>query len=328
MAKEGEQKNKGLLLSKEMIENLSLGHINRTSALEKVLAGFREHLKLNQTALSKSIIAATEASKLASININGLIRIGEVETKRITDAIIQNQKVFTEIRAMTAGMLTQIAKNNLGLESRISSIMELSFPLHQFESSFNQEFLQNIHSELSEVESEEEGLDSLFRFFENKISSLKKGKVSAQSIWLIFQLYLALIPTIALIISINQGEINKQAAEDVSVIKEDLSAIKHENEISNEFLLNLNELGERVFPLIEDLAISDKEEVLYIVKKEAPIRAKPESDSDTLHRVYPNQIVNIISEEKRWFYVEYFDHIEAIPKMGYIYKGNVTEFDK
>ncbi|SMO32439.1 SH3 domain-containing protein [Gracilimonas mengyeensis] len=326
MAKEEEQKNERLLLSKELIKNLD--HMHSIRSLEKVLAGFSEHLKLNQIALSKSIIAATKASELATLNLDRFIKVREAEVERIVNAVIQNQKIFTEIGVMTAGMLSQIAKNNLGLESRISSIMDLSIPLHQFESSFNQEFLQNIHSEFSEVESEAEGLESLIRFFEAKISSLKKGSVSAQGFWLILRLYIAIIPTIALIISINQGKTNKQVAEDVSAIKEDLSAIKHAKEISNEFLGNLNELGERVFPLIEDLAISDKEEVLYIVKKKAPIRAKPKSDSDTLHRVYPNQIVNIISEEKRWFYVEYFDHIEALPKMGYIYKGNVTEFNK
>lgn len=323
MAKEEEQKNIGSLLSKKMIENLDLGHRNRSRSIGKVLADFRDHFESNQYAIYKSIMAATEVSELATLNLDGFIKEREAEVKRIADAVIQNQKVFTEIRVMTAGMLSQIAKINIGLDSRISSIMELSIPIHQFENSFNlnQNYLQNIHSEFTAVESKEEALNSLFRFFESKIPSLKKGMVSAQGLMLIFELCVVILTTLIYIDTINQSKINKQ-------ISEDLSAIKHENEISNEFLGNLNELGEKVFPLIEDLAISDKEEVLYIVKKESPIRAKPKSDSNTLHRVYPNQIVNIISEEKRWFYVEYFDHIEAIPKMGYIYKGNVTEFDK
>jgi hypothetical protein len=318
MDKKEEQKIKGTLLS---IENIGFGHINRIVAFEKVLADFSEHLKLNQTALSKSIIAAMEASKLATLNLDGFLKVREAEVKRIADVVIQNQKVFAEIGVMTAGMLSQIAKNNLSLESRISSIMDLSFPLYQFESSINQEYLQNFQSEFTAVEYKEDGLISLFRFFESKIPTLKKGLVSAQGLILMIELCLVILTTLIYIDTINQSKINRQIAED-------LSAIKHENEISNEYLENLYALGERVLPLIEELAISEKDEVLYIVKKESAIRAKPKSESETLHRVYPNQIVNIISEEKRWYYVEYFDHLEAIPKMGYIYKGNVTEFDK
>ena len=97
---------------------------------------------------------------------------------------------------------------------------------------------------------------------------------------------------------------------------------------TNEYLESLDEFANKVYPKIEKLTNKENKEELLITIKSSTLRVNPSSKSDSVATVYPNQLLNILQDQKRWFYVEYFDHKETIPKMGWIYKGNVEEYSR
>jgi hypothetical protein len=165
----------------------------------------------------------------------------------------------------------------------------------------------------------------LIRYFDEKIDSLPKGSIYAQG--LLTKLdrivtYLILLIGIATYIQ-NQ----KTSAQNEILINQNETLINKKTE-TNEYLESLDEFANNVYPKIEKLTSKESKEELLITIKSSTLRVNPSSKSDSVATVYPNQLLNIIQDQKRWFYVEYFDHKKTIPKMGWIYKGNVDVYSQ
>jgi uncharacterized protein YgiM (DUF1202 family) len=50
------------------------------------------------------------------------------------------------------------------------------------------------------------------------------------------------------------------------------------------------------------------------------LRSQTSAKSSIIAKLHPNQKVALIRSQQEWIYVEYFDYIEAIPKMGWVYE--------
>jgi len=88
----------------------------------------------------------------------------------------------------------------------------------------------------------------------------------------------------------------------------------------NEIEINL-ESRFRIILEKDELKINKKEdEKYYVVVRKVNLRAKPTTDSPVLATLPPNQAVKLINRKSKWIYVEYFDYVEAIPKMGWVFK--------
>ncbi|MBX2977562.1 MAG: SH3 domain-containing protein [Ignavibacteriaceae bacterium] len=59
--------------------------------------------------------------------------------------------------------------------------------------------------------------------------------------------------------------------------------------------------------------------IIYIVRTKLNVRNEPSSKSLIIDCLYPNNKVEFIKADLEWFYVEYFDFIDGIPKYGWIY---------
>ena len=108
-----------------------------------------------------------------------------------------------------------------------------------------------------------------------------------------------------------------------------LSTVYLANE-TDKSIQELNDKVDKILPKIETL--SPKEDtsanrILYTCKSHSNVRTEPSSKSLVVDILYPNQIVSFIQEKKNWMYVEYFDYVEDLPKMGWVYKGNLKRIE-
>jgi hypothetical protein len=60
--------------------------------------------------------------------------------------------------------------------------------------------------------------------------------------------------------------------------------------------------------------------IFYIVDRPVNVRTKPSTKSKIIDTLYPNNKVRLIKPKHKWIYIEYFDYIDGIPKLGWVYK--------
>jgi hypothetical protein len=61
-----------------------------------------------------------------------------------------------------------------------------------------------------------------------------------------------------------------------------------------------------------------------VVVHETSVRVSPSHKSAKVTTVYKNQLVSVLLRQKEWAYVQYFDHIDGIPKTGWVAKKYMT----
>src|SRR6266404_2352705 len=71
---------------------------------------------------------------------------------------------------------------------------------------------------------------------------------------------------------------------------------------------------------VKTLTPTDDASTYYVVEREVVIRLKPVNRSAPVAALYPNQIVRLVQPNLQWIYVEYFDYIEGLPKLGWVNK--------
>lgn len=68
-------------------------------------------------------------------------------------------------------------------------------------------------------------------------------------------------------------------------------------------------------------------EIYYIVVRAVNIRCGPGTNKPSMTVLYPNQMLRLIDSRAEWIYVEYFDHIEGHPRMGWVFKKYCARLD-
>lgn len=95
--------------------------------------------------------------------------------------------------------------------------------------------------------------------------------------------------------------------------EEELTQLKRIEGVAAEMLLALSKAtGEE----------QDSEQ--YVVAKPAPLRVRPNGKSLQLGRLHPNQVLEVVKKNGPWFYVQYHDYGEGIPRMGWVYKHHLS----
>lgn len=292
----------------------SLKQLDQVFKMNALASLPQQFLELDKYAVNPSLKVAEALSSINFLQEFDLSNIAKQHAMIYGNIIAQQEKLYKELNFNLTNNIASLAQALKGIEPAIASVARLPrIDLGILNEVYQQETLLE---EVAEYDSTENIFENLYQFFKDKIAALPKGKITAQGI---LQLYLALIATLSFLYSYSQSKVDQQ-------ISENLSSIKSNQVETNKLLDDLNDLSQRVIPLIDDLAKSESEESIYIVIKESPIRSQASGKATILGRVYPNQPVKVIDEQKRWLYVEYFDFIKSIPKMGYIFKGNVEEF--
>ncbi|MFH5884001.1 SH3 domain-containing protein [Halalkalibaculum sp. DA3122] len=309
MNEDKENKRIQFYLSEQYQKSMEqLSNAIKTNALAGLSQQFSE---INKIAINPSLKLAEALSSANFLHDFDFAKIAKLNEEVFSQFNEQQQKIYQELNLNIANNIAALANNINTAELAIASVANL--PRVDFKK-INEVYKQELALEEFDRSSRETLLEDINHFFRKKIEELPKGKISAHGL---LHLYMAVLTTISLVLTYSQSQVNNQVSDNLSTL--------NENQVkSNEILTDLNQ---EVIPLLNDLAKDDSEELIYIVTKESPIREQATSNADTLYRVYPNQPVKILKDQKRWFYVEYFDYEKSIPKMGYIYKGNVEKYN-
>lgn len=81
---------------------------------------------------------------------------------------------------------------------------------------------------------------------------------------------------------------------------------------------------QRIISAVANANNSNCSKDCYVVNNPTSIKVKPTHQSAKIASVYKNQLLSIISRQKEWVYVQYFDYIEGLPKTGWIAKKYLT----
>jgi hypothetical protein len=143
----------------------------------------------------------------------------------------------------------------------------------------------------------EQAIEELQEIVDAKVASLPQGRISADGI-------LNLIVTVILFFAgIAYNEIRDSQKPPASPFTETQVA-------------RLIESIEKTRTLVPE----EDDSIYYIVQRQVCIRVKPNNRSAAVATLYPNQKVRLETVAHQWIYVEYFDYIEGIPKMGWVNK--------
>lgn len=84
---------------------------------------------------------------------------------------------------------------------------------------------------------------------------------------------------------------------------------------------NISYSEKRIVEKIEGITpkTSSAEKNIYIVRTKLNVRNQPSSKSIILDYLFPNNKVEFIKVEGNWFYVQYFDFLDGLPKFGWVY---------
>jgi hypothetical protein len=162
---------------------------------------------------------------------------------------------------------------------------------------FANNLMEYVRRAAESSEATEEAIEELKRIVEKKVAELPRGRVSMDAL---LSIAVAVILFLANIVYLEMKE-NQQPKPN---------------------LLTPEQI-ERLIQSIEKsktLAPPDDKADYYIVQRQVCIRVKPNNRSAKVAVLYPNQKVRLEKAAHRWIYVEYFDFIEGIPKMGWVNK--------
>lgn len=101
------------------------------------------------------------------------------------------------------------------------------------------------------------------------------------------------------------------------------SSIETEKKILN----SINEFQTNVIKYLEALKPQNDEAIYYVIKRPVNLRVRPTTKSEIIRVLFPNQKVELIKTKGRWIYVEYFDYLYGIPRMGWVYKKYTKRID-
>jgi len=94
---------------------------------------------------------------------------------------------------------------------------------------------------------------------------------------------------------------------------------------TSQFLSALQKHHEEEMSLLQSLKPHEQPQDLYFILRSGPLRAERSSKAAPISWVFPNQVVRLIRISKEWAYVEFFDNIQGVPRMGWMKKKNLNK---
>lgn len=162
---------------------------------------------------------------------------------------------------------------------------------------FANTLMEYVRRSAESSEATEEAIEELQKIVEKKVAELPHGRVSMEAL---LSIAVAVILFLANIAYLEIKENQKPKTEPLTP-----------------------QQIERLIQSIEKsktLALPEDKADYYIVQRLVCIRVKPTNRSAKIAVLYPNQKVRLEKMGHQWIYVEYFDFIEGIPKMGWVNK--------
>ena len=96
-------------------------------------------------------------------------------------------------------------------------------------------------------------------------------------------------------------------------------AVYLSNQQEANIIRSINDTSQRIEKKIEEITPKKDDANIYIVRTKLNVRKGSNSKSLILDTLFQNNKVEVVKEENDWFYVEYFDFVEGLPKTGWVY---------
>jgi len=128
---------------------------------------------------------------------------------------------------------------------------------------------------------------------------------------------------LAILLHLHSIQMNVQSSKEIQQTIDNVeSNLLAEIYVANERIKNLQE---------ENEAASYEEAVTeYIVLRAVKLRTQSNTgkESHIISVLYPNQKVELLKRNKKWIYIGYFDHVDGVPKTGWVYKKYLKILNK
>jgi hypothetical protein len=319
-------------LSKQAQENIKdITDVSKTTAMRELAQQFEQMRKAATMPVRDANLQMAKAIEATKVfDKLDLAKIAKRYQQEIDQIFKSQKRIANNLQFNQLQAIESLVQNMNEIRSELSAIvnipsLQFAVPSQSILNSIPKIDFQNIsqypNNEYLEKEIQNFDADTfqgLLAQFEEKINRLPKGTIVAQGMNSKLE---RIVMYLMLLFQILNYLHNRQTSDQNEVI------IGEEKQ-AKEYLESLEKFTEKIYPQLETLVDEKKEENLFVVIKTSTLRVSPTSKSDTLATVFPNQLVDILKEEKRWFYIEYFDHREEIPRMGWIYKGNVNNYTR
>ena len=81
----------------------------------------------------------------------------------------------------------------------------------------------------------------------------------------------------------------------------------------------IEKIEEPLINFIEESEDIDRIGTYFFVNSYVNLRALPNTESSIITVLHPNQRVELIKQQDGWLYVRYFDHLDGVLRVGWVY---------
>ena len=81
----------------------------------------------------------------------------------------------------------------------------------------------------------------------------------------------------------------------------------------------IEKIEEPLINFIEEREDTNSSETYFFVNSSVNLRALPNTESSIITVLHPNQRVELIKQQDGWLYIRYFDHLDGVPRIGWVY---------
>ncbi len=240
--------------------------------------------------------ATLESKRLKNIIANGVIDFAEVKDLAINNLFSDSVFNIAQHHSEQISHLidTTALSGFYGLEEslKLATLSALDFAT----SYYSENVSDSDNEELVE--------------FKQSIENGSKRHFTSES-FLLFYIS-TLLSILMFLYSLESGEeSNKQLNENIEAVETTI--------LSQVMLVN-----QQLSDVTEKLDRRDNQDNLtkYVVKRAVKLRSKNSTkpESKVISVLYTNQVVELLKRDGKWIYVAYYDHLDDIPRTGWVYK--------
>ena len=95
--------------------------------------------------------------------------------------------------------------------------------------------------------------------------------------------------------------------------------MQYSKEAEDRIIKKIDKIHEPLINFMEKQEDMDTNSTYYFVNSSVNLRALPNTESSIITVLHPNQRVEFIEQQDGWLYVRYFDHLDGVPRVGWVY---------
>jgi len=288
--------------------------VRQLDAIRRIFPSQVDHPQL--MALSTTLLSGVNQQLLESLRNNISESLSRTQLDSVTEALYSASRLIDreqlDLLTKAVANISKIDIPKLGAlaGSPIFAALRFTSPgLHTEQiaalaSSFSGRLAASLAEALESLANDSHAFEPSEEIFGTKVSSLPPSRISAEGLWQIY------IQILALLVGLSQvGLVLHQMKEAGTSSKE-----------GREYFRELIEATQKIAAQTERLIPTDDQNTYYIVERTARLQLRPSTKSLALALLFPNQKVRLVERNHKWIYVEYFDYLEGVPKMGWTFK--------